>query len=90
MHYEHIEQTNKCTRQVYRFYGLVSGSSVDVCLNEYRDEYRETPRHKWKAIQKWNRLMTRDNTCERPEISGELISKAVNGIRECVQWNFDR
>lgn len=91
MRYEHVVQNQDLARNVYCFVGIDRSNGVAVVLSEYRFETRQTKRHGWKTLERWNIYSQRDSNCERPSDelrnSPEIIEAALRNIRDMVQYS---
>ena len=62
-----VTQEHGLTREVYTFW--FDDYKNQLVLDEYRKEYKETPRHKWKNGNVWSRLNHRgSNNMKRESI----------------------
>lgn len=61
-----------------------------VVLTSYQLLNRKTTRHGWKQVKLWDRLMLRDNTCERVEPSFEMIADAVQHFRRKISYDASK
>lgn len=85
----HVEITvehSDLHRTVWRFYYMPDG----IVLDCWRDERRETKRHKFKSSQidktVWQRLDQRNNRIDQPEVPGSVQSAAIAAFRDSIKF----
>lgn len=70
MFYERVTVINThddgLTRDVYTFW--LDDRTMKFVLDEYREEYKQTPRHKWRVSDGWSRMNKRFGHIRREQI----------------------
>lgn len=86
-HVEVTERHSDLHQTTWRFYYLSGAGAV---LDEWRDERRDTKRHKFKATKwegtVWTRLGQRDVRVDRPDVPAHIAAEALRLFRESVTF----
>lgn len=69
------ETGDRLKRDVWRFFYLDSAHALR--LSSFENQHRPTTRHKYRAVNVWDRYRQRRNTVENPPIPEDVSNEAV-------------
>ena len=75
---------NELERQIWRFWW---SEREGVVLDEFFYERRASNRHKFRLVNFWLRISSRDSNIKKPQVSAELAWQAVEKIRERITYS---
>lgn len=75
------------SRALYVFYlGRNRDMPFGVYLDLYKEETRQTKRHKWKADKRWSRLDKRNSNITKPKVDKGVMQEAVTLFRMRIRY----
>lgn len=85
---EVILQIDELNRRRLVFQVLGRSHDIRLVLDSDVDEYRETKRHKWKAVRdkQWHRLDHRLSGMKRREVPQRAIDDALEQVRRSIKY----
>jgi hypothetical protein len=87
---EIIRNIDSLSRQVWRF-GITSYSgSLNVYLDNWSHQSRESKRHSWKCSQysrtMWDRISTRENRIPKPIPPDDVVQEAIAAFAAMIKY----